>query len=72
MFQNFILKQMLKKQGVPPEQIDLLLRAMNKKPELFKKIAEEVKKEIDSGKDQQQAAMEIFSKHKDELSEVLK
>jgi len=39
MFQNLLLKKMLSKQGVPPVQIDMFVKMMEKNPELFKTIA---------------------------------
>ena len=38
MFKNLLLKKMLKAQGVPEEQIDVVIKMMEKNPELFKTI----------------------------------
>ena len=55
MFKNFLLKKMLRKQGVPEGQIDMVITMMEKDPELFKKIAKEIQAKIKGGMDQQSA-----------------
>ncbi len=67
---NFLLKKMLKAQGVPEEQIDMVLKMMEKNPELFKKIAEEIQAKIKSGMDQQSASMEVMKKYQSELQKL--
>ena len=46
MFKNYILKKMLRTQGVPEAQIDMVLNMMEKDPELFKKISLEIQEKI--------------------------
>jgi hypothetical protein len=70
MFKNFLLKKMLKGQGVPEEQIDMVLSMMEKDPELFKKIAEEVQSKIKSGQDQMSASMEVMRKYQDQIKKL--
>jgi DNA-binding transcriptional MerR regulator len=70
MFKNFLLKKMLKSQGVPEEQIDMVLSMMEKDPELFKKIAEEVQEKIKSGQDQMAASMEVMRKYQDQIKKL--
>ena len=70
MFKNFLLKKMLRTQGVPENQIDMVIGMMEKNPELFKKIAEEIKTKIDGGMDQQSAAMQVMQKYQDELKKL--
>ncbi len=72
MFKNFLLKAMLKKQGVPAEQIDMILGLMEKDPELFKKIAAEIEAETKKGKSQQDAAMYVMPKYQRELQALMK
>lgn len=71
MFQNFLLKKMLRTQGVPEAQIDMFIKMMEKNPDLFKTIAEEIKKKMDSGVDQNTASMQIMEKYKDELKKLV-
>lgn len=70
MFQEFLIKKMLKSQGVPDNQIDMVMNIVKENPELFKKIAEETQQLVKSGKDQKVAAMEVMEKYKDELSKI--
>lgn len=71
MFGNFILKKMLRTQGVPPEQIDMFVKMIEKNPELFKKIAEEVQEKIKAGVDQQTAGMQVMQKYQEELKKLV-
>ena len=64
------MKQMLKRQGVPEGQIDMILAMMEKNPELFKKIAEEVKEKTKAGMDQTTASMFVMKKYERELREL--
>jgi hypothetical protein len=71
MFKNFLLKKMLRTQGVPEGQIDMVITMMEKNPDLFKKIAEEIQVKIKEGEDQQIASMEIMKKYEDELKKLV-
>lgn len=71
MFKNFLLKKMLKAQGIPDEQIDMVLKMMEKDPELFKKIAKEIQQKIKEGKDQMNASMEVMKKYEAELKKLV-
>ncbi len=71
MFKNFLLKKMLRTQGVPEAQIDMVINMMEKNPELFKKIAEEIQAKIKSGMDQQSASMEVMGKYQEELKKLV-
>jgi len=71
MFKNFLLKKMLRTQGVPEAQIDMVIAMMEKNPELFKKIAEEIQAKIKGGMDQQTASMEVMGKYQHELKKLV-
>lgn len=71
MFKNFLLKKMLRTQGVPEAQIDMVIAMMEKDPELFKKIAEEIQAKIKGGADQQVAAMEVFKKYEKDIKALV-
>ena len=71
MFQNFLLKKMLRTQGVPEAQIDMFIAMMEKNPELFKAIAEEIQAKTKSGMDQQAASMEVMKKYESELKKLV-
>lgn len=63
---------MLRAQGVPPEQVDMLIKMMEKDPELFKKIALEIQEKVKSGMDQQTAGMQVMQKYETELRTLAK
>lgn len=71
MFKNFLLKKMLRTQGIPETQIDMVIEMMEKNPELFKKIAEEIQAKIKDGKDQQAASIEVMQKYQTELKKLV-
>lgn len=62
---------MLKAQGVPPEQIDMVIKMMEKDPGLFQKIAMEIQDKIKAGLDQQTAAMQVMKKYENELKKLV-
>lgn len=70
---NFILKSLIKKQlkGVPDEQIDMIIGAIEKDPAFFQRIAQEIKQKVDGGMSEQQAAQELMAKHGEELKKIL-
>ena len=71
MFQNFLLKKMLRTQGVPEAQIDMFIKMMEKNPELFKNIAEEIQVKIKSGMDKMQAGTEVMKKYEEQLKKLV-
>ena len=70
MFKNFLLKKMLRTQGVPEAQIDMVITMMEKNPELFKAIAEEIQAKIKGGMDQNTASMEVMKKYENDLKKL--
>lgn len=70
MFKNFLLKKMLRNQGVPEGQIDMVINMMEKNPELFKTIASEIKEKTKAGMDQMTASMEVMKKYENELKKL--
>jgi len=71
MFKDFLLKKMLKAQGVPEEQIDMVIKMMEKNPELFKTIASEIQTKVKSGMDQNSASMEVMKKYESEIKKLV-
>lgn len=71
MFQNFLLKKMLKSQGVPEAQIEMFVKMMEKDPELFQKIAHEVGEKVKGGMSQMDAGMMVMKKYETELKKLL-
>ncbi len=71
MFKNFLLKKMLRTQGVPEAQIDMFITMMERDPKLFETIAKEVKAKMDGGVDQQTASMEVMKKYETDLKKLV-
>jgi hypothetical protein len=73
MFQNFLLKQMLKRQmkGVPSEEQEKIFTMIEKNPDFFMKIAEETQEKVKGGMSQQDAMMMVMKNHQDELKAVM-
>ncbi len=70
---NFFLKALIKKQfkDVPEDQLNMIIEMIEKNPDFFKKIADEIKVKTDSGMGQQEAVMAVMAMHKDELSKIM-
>jgi hypothetical protein len=71
MFKNFLLKKMLRTQGVPEAQIDMFINMMEKNPELFKSIVEEIQEKVKGGIDQNTAGMMVMKKYENELKKLV-
>jgi len=71
MLKNFLLKKMLKAQGVPDAQIDMFINMMEKDPELFKKIAEEIGERIKKGEDKMVAGQAVMQKYQDDIKKLM-
>lgn len=72
---DFFMKKMLgsqlKKSGLPQDQQDKIMNAMLKNPELFQKIAKEIKELEKGGKNQMFASMEVMKKYQNELRDLM-
>lgn len=73
MFKEFLLKKMIKSQlkGVPEAEVDRIIALVEKNPELFKKIGDEIQAKVKSGRSQMAASMEVMRAHQAELQKVL-
>lgn len=71
---DFFLKQALKykMKDVPPEQRDRLLSVMEKNPDFFKKIGDEVQTLTKSGQSEMAATMIVMRKHQAELQKLMR
>lgn len=71
---DFMLKQVLKRKlaGLPEAQREAVLGAMDKNPELFKEIGEEIEKRKKSGQSEMQAAMAVMRERQKELQDLLR
>lgn len=71
---DFFVKKMLEKQlkNVPEAQRNHIMNMVQKNPDLFKKIAEEVEnKKKHEGKDEMVATMEVMRKYQGELRNLM-
>lgn len=71
--QDFLLKQAMKwkMKDVPKEQQEQIMALVQKDPELFKKIGEEVEKRAKNGEPQMKATMEVMKKYRTELAALM-
>ena len=72
-FKNFLLKQALKAKmkNVPEAEREKLLALMEKNPEFFKKIGDEVQKRVKLGQSEMAATMVVMREHQGELQKLL-
>lgn len=68
------MKKMLKSQlkGMPEDQQEKIIQAVEKNPKLFSDIAAEIQEKMKSGMDQQSATMQVMMAHQKELQELMK
>lgn len=72
--QNFLLNQAMKwkMKDVPAEQREQIMALVQKDPQLFKKIGDEVEKRTKGGEDQMKATIEVMKKYRAELAVLMK
>jgi hypothetical protein len=72
-FKDFLTKQLLKKQlkGVSPQEQEKIMTLINRDPEFFKRIGDEIQSEIKKGKGQMEATMHVMKGHKDHLGKLI-
>ncbi len=73
-FKNFLLKQALKvkMKDVPEAEREKMLALMEKNPDFFKKIGDEVQKRVKAGQSETAATMVVMREHQSELQKLLK
>lgn len=71
MFKNFLIRKMLRTQGVPAEQIELFIKMMEKDPKLFEKIALEIQEKVKGGMDQMQAGSQVMQKYEQDIKKLI-
>ena len=72
-FKDFMMRQALKAKmkDVPEAEREKLLGVMEKNPEFFEKIGEEVKKRVKSGQSEMAATMAVMREHQGELQKIM-
>lgn len=73
LFQNFLMKQMMKKQlkGLPEKEQERIMAAVEANPDFFMNIAKEVKEKMNGGMGQMEASMSVMRKHQAELQKIM-
>ena len=71
MIKKFLAKKMMKMKGVPEEQQEMLLALMEKDPELFKNMQDEIKALTDGGMNDFYASQKVALKYKDRLQKLM-
>lgn len=71
--QDFLLKQAMKwkLKDMPEAQREQIMTLVQKDPELFKKIGEEVERRTKGGESQMKATMEVMKKYRTELATLM-
>lgn len=71
---NFLAKKAMehKLKDVPPEQREMLMKLIEKNPDLFKKMGNEIKAKTKEGINEQTASMQVMMKYKNELQKIAK
>lgn len=72
-FQNFVMKQMMKKQlkNLPPKEQDRIMNAVESNPDFFIMISKEIKEKMNGGMGQMEASMMVMRKHQTELQKIM-
>ncbi len=72
-FQNFVMKQMMKKQlkNLPPKEQDRIMNAVEANPDFFIMISKEIKEKMNGGMGQMEASMMVMRKHQAELQKIM-
>ncbi len=67
---SFLLKKAVqwKMKGVPQAQQELMLAMVEKNPELFKSIGEEIERRKKAGEGEMKATLEVMKKYRNELA----
>ena len=73
MFKNFLMKKLLAAQtkNMPADQREMVMTMLEKDPELFMKINNEIKAEMKRGKNQLHAAMAVMPKYKAQIQKLM-
>ena len=71
--QSFLFKQYAnwKLKDVPEAQREQMMVLVQKDPELFKRIGEEIERRKKGGESEMKAAMEVMKKHREEIAGLM-
>lgn len=70
---DFMTRKLLERQmkNMPQEQRDIIIKAVQKNPDFFEKIAKEIQDKTKQGKNQTAASMEVMRKYQSELQRIV-
>jgi len=70
---DFMTRKLLERQlkSLPPDQRELVIKAVQENPEFFEKIAKEIQEKTKQGKNQTAASMEVMRKYQSELQNII-
>ncbi len=70
---DFFVRQMLKQKmkGMPEAQQKVMLELMEKNPDFFKRVGDEVEKRKKSGQDEMTATMQVMREHQAEFQKLM-
>ncbi|MEN9390594.1 MAG: hypothetical protein RLZZ283_694 [Candidatus Parcubacteria bacterium] len=73
MFGNFFMKMMLQRQlkNLPKDVQEKLMAAIEKNPDFFKKILEEIQQKVKSGQSQMAATQQVMMAYKADLQKMM-
>ena len=71
--QSFLFKQYAnwKLKDVPEAQREQMMALVQKDPELFKRIGEEIERRKKGGESEMKATMEVMKKHREEIAGLM-
>ncbi len=74
MFKNFMLRQALKHKmkELPEAEREKMISLIEKNPEFFQKIGEEIKKRTKAGESELSATMVVMRQHQAELQKLMR
>ncbi len=73
MLKQFLMKKLIARQlaSLPADQRKMIEDLVEKNPDLFMQLAQDVQKEMAAGKSQQDAMMAVAMKNKDTLGKLM-
>lgn len=72
MLKGFLMKQMVKRQmkGVPEDQQEQIIAMVEKNPDFFMKIANDINEKVKGGMSQQDAMVAVMKANESELRKI--
>lgn len=70
---DFLVKQVLKHKlkNVPEAQRNMIMQAVEKNPDFFKKIGDEIERRKKGGQSEMEATMQVMREHQRELQQLM-